>query len=272
MAVQRWLQRNTEYNLDVPRQPNGVDAVDWFLFDSREGFCEHIASAMAVLLRAEDVPTRLVTGFGPGERNPFTGYYEVREADAHAWVEVLYPGIGWVPYDPTFGVPPADPGLGGRFIAPEVLRAVGRFLANVTPEPVKAAGRAVGHGIAVAAQGVLAAWPVALVTLGALIAAGVVARRRKRAREHGPPPTGASAAFVQLSKALAARGRPRLEHETPQEFIRAADPLLSGRTEDAELIVRLFERERFSGRPVSDEDAERALAAAIRLRAPEHVG
>ena len=49
---------------------------------------------MAVLLRAAGVPTRIATGFGPGERNPFTGYFEVRQSDAHAWVEVLMPE-GW---------------------------------------------------------------------------------------------------------------------------------------------------------------------------------
>ena len=68
---------------------------------------------MAVLLRADGIPTRIVTGYGPGERNPFTGYYEVRSSDAHAWVEVYYPGYGWVPYDPTFGVP-AAPDAGAR--------------------------------------------------------------------------------------------------------------------------------------------------------------
>ena len=92
MAVQSWLQTNTRYDLTVPREPDGVDAVDHFLFETRRGFCEHIASAMAVLLRADGIPTRIVTGYGPGERNPFTGYYEVRDSDAHAWVEVLLPG------------------------------------------------------------------------------------------------------------------------------------------------------------------------------------
>jgi hypothetical protein len=59
MAVQSWLQTNTVYDLDVPREPDGVDAVDHFLFETRRGFCEHIASAMALLLRARGIPTRL---------------------------------------------------------------------------------------------------------------------------------------------------------------------------------------------------------------------
>ena len=104
-AVQSWIRANTRYDLDVPRDPVGVDAVDHFLFVTRTGFCEQIATSLAIMLRTLGIQTRLVTGYGPGERNPLTGYFEVRQSDAHAWVEVFYPGIGWVPYDPTFGVP-----------------------------------------------------------------------------------------------------------------------------------------------------------------------
>ena len=99
VAVQRWLRMNTEYNLEVPAEPPGADPVERFLFGSRQGYCEHIATSMAVLLRAVGVPTRLVTGFattvGPN------GEVEVRRADAHAWIEILDPAVGWVPFDAT---------------------------------------------------------------------------------------------------------------------------------------------------------------------------
>ena len=117
--------------------PPGVDAVDHFLFVTRTGFCEQIATSLAVMLRTLGIQTRLVTGYGPGERNPLTGYFEVRQSDAHAWVEVFYPGIGWVPYDPTFGVPEAAPHGSSRFIGGEVLAAMGRFLSSVIPDSVK---------------------------------------------------------------------------------------------------------------------------------------
>jgi len=263
-AVQSWLQANTEYDLDIPPDPPGVDAVDHFLFERRQGFCEHIASAMAVLLRSVGVPARLVAGFGPGERNLFTGYWDVREADAHAWVEVLYPGVGWVPYDPTFGVPAADPGVAGRFIAPQVLQAIGRFLSGVIPEPVKRFAGAVGRSITTVATTALQAWPVAL-ALGLLVSGVVLGiRRRTRRRALGPPPTGAARAFVELETAMRARGHPRLEPQTPSEFLDAL-PLIGGSRTDAELVVRTFERERFAPDPPDADEVEQALTAARRI-------
>ena len=97
------------------------------MFDRTEGFCEQIATAMVLLLRASGVPARLATGFGPGERNVFSGYWEVRNSDAHAWVEVFYPGWGWVTYDPTFGIPESD-AANTTFVLAPLGRAFGRLV------------------------------------------------------------------------------------------------------------------------------------------------
>ncbi len=268
-AVQTWLRRNTRYDLDIPPFPPGVDAVDHFLFEGRRGFCEHIASAMAVLLRASGIPARFVTGFGPGDRNPFTGYWEVRASDAHAWVEVFYPGAGWVPYDPTFGVPPASVSLAQRLVAPEVVRAIGRFLSAAVPEPVRDAARASGRAVMAVAR----AWPllVAAISLGAIGA--LLLRRRGARRRRRPPPAGAARAFAELESAMASRGRARAEHQTAAEFLRAARPLLGpDERADAELVVRLFERDRFSGHPANEDDVRLALAASARLSHPSPAG
>ena len=266
-AVESWLRANTEYDLEIPPDPPGVDAVDHFLFELRRGYCEQIASSMAILLRAAGVPTRLVAGYGPGSRNAFTGYFDVRASDAHAWVEVLYPNAGWVAYDPTFGVPPADPGAGGRFIAPEVLKAIGRFLTAVVPEPVRDAVAAIGRGIAAGARWFAGAWPVALALLvgSALLVGGL--RRIRARRRRPPPPVGAARAFAELSASMASRGRPRRDHETPEEFLRALGAVLGPEERaDADLVVRTFERERFDGEPPVGEELDRALAAAGRVR------
>ena len=92
------------YTLDPP--PLGRDSVDEFLFDTRRGYCEHYASAFVVLMRALDIPARVVTGYQGGEFNPVDGFLEVRQRDAHAWAEVWIAGEGWVRVDPTAAVAP----------------------------------------------------------------------------------------------------------------------------------------------------------------------
>ena len=270
MAIQSWIQANTRYNLDAPRDPDGVDSIDHFLFETREGFCEQIASSMAIMLRTLGVPTRLVTGYGPGSRNPLTGYFEVKQSDAHAWLEVFYPRIGWVPYDPTFGVPEAAPSVASRFMAGPVLSAIGRFLSTAVPQPVKAALGATVRGVMAAGAFALKAWPLALVI--AAIAAGVVwelRRRRTVIRSEGA--TVGETAFLELVDALAPAGHDRDPSTTPAEYLGevVADPELAAEViESAELVVRTFEQERYApaaAKP-SEADVLRARAASARVR------
>jgi transglutaminase-like putative cysteine protease len=104
-ALEAWLGANTRYSLDAPLSPEGVDVVDDFLFRSRLGWCEQVASSLVVMARGVGIPARLVTGFVPGERDGLTGRFVVHERDAHAWAEVYFPGIGWQGFDPTASVP-----------------------------------------------------------------------------------------------------------------------------------------------------------------------
>ena len=88
----------------------GAHTADEFWFDRREGFCEHIASAFVVLMRAMDIPSRVVTGYQGGELNAVDGFWVVRQSDAHAWTEVWLAGRGWVRVDPTSAVAPGRTG------------------------------------------------------------------------------------------------------------------------------------------------------------------
>lgn len=101
LLINNYLRSTYKYNLDVDRFPKGADTADYFLFEEKQGYCEHFATAMGVMLRSLGIPARLVTGYAPGELNPFTGYYEVKVSNAHAWVEVFIEKYGWVPFDPT---------------------------------------------------------------------------------------------------------------------------------------------------------------------------
>ena len=109
----------------------GKNTADEFWFDRKQGFCEHIASAFVVLMRALDVPARVVTGYQGGELNPVDGYWVVRQSDAHAWTEVWYEDRGWVRVDPTAAVAPSRTGAFQRLVAPRGV--VAQALGNISP-------------------------------------------------------------------------------------------------------------------------------------------
>ena len=132
LAIETWLNANVQYDLDAPVPASGEDAVDDFLFESKRGFCEQIASATAIMLRSLDVPARIATGYVPSDRDEIAGVWISRAKDAHAWVEVHFPGFGWVPFDPTASVPLAGE-AGGNTIGGELFEALGDWLgANIT--------------------------------------------------------------------------------------------------------------------------------------------
>lgn len=97
---------NEEFFYTLQPPPLGDNPVDRFLFETRQGFCEHYASAFSVMVRAADIPARIVLGYQGGEVNPMGKYLIVRQADAHAWTEVWLKGRGWTRIDPTAAVAP----------------------------------------------------------------------------------------------------------------------------------------------------------------------
>jgi transglutaminase-like putative cysteine protease len=109
----------------------GQHTADEFWFDRRQGFCEHIASSFVVLMRALDIPARIVTGYQGGELNAFDEFWTVRQRDAHAWAEVWLQGQGWVRVDPTSAVAPGRIGSLERLAAPE--GALAGALRNFNP-------------------------------------------------------------------------------------------------------------------------------------------
>jgi len=124
--------RTAKFSYTVAPGEYGRDAVDEFWLDRREGFCEHFASAFVVIMRALDVPARIVTGFQGTDANPVDGYYAVRQSSAHAWAEYWEPGTGWVRADPTAAVAPDRIDRGRRLAPPPSL--IDGALGNVSPE------------------------------------------------------------------------------------------------------------------------------------------
>jgi transglutaminase-like putative cysteine protease len=101
-AIENYLKTRFGYTLQLPRTAV-KDPIANFLFERKQGHCEYFASAMAVMLRTQGIPSRVVNGFRTDEFNDLTANYVVRAKDAHAWVEAYFPGYGWQTFDPTPG-------------------------------------------------------------------------------------------------------------------------------------------------------------------------
>jgi hypothetical protein len=104
LAIENYL-RTYPYSLDIPIPPKQRDLVDYFLFDLKTGYCDYYASAMVVLAREAGIPARLALGYASGTYNINSKRFVVTEADVHSWVEVYFPSVGWVPFEPTAASP-----------------------------------------------------------------------------------------------------------------------------------------------------------------------
>lgn len=107
-AIERYLKQEGDYRYsktDTPFTPQNEDYVDYFLFESKIGYCDNFSSAMTILLRSIGISSRWAKGFAPGEitsnNNLEYQEYTVRNSDAHSWPEVYFEGYGWIPFEPT---------------------------------------------------------------------------------------------------------------------------------------------------------------------------
>jgi transglutaminase-like putative cysteine protease len=106
LRVNAYLRGPRFVYTEVPPDPGQEAPLEYFLMDSRAGYCQQYSGAMALLLRMGGIPARVVSGFSPGGLKRSTGEWVVRDTDAHSWVEAWFDGIGWVTFDPT---PPGTP-------------------------------------------------------------------------------------------------------------------------------------------------------------------
>jgi hypothetical protein len=129
------LKQSYTLQPDLPFFDADQDLVETFLFTTGGGYPDHFATVLTVMLRSIGIPARLAVGFGEGQFNPFTGYYVVRNTDAHALTEVYFPQYGWFGFDPLPGhevLPPAAQ-PGETF---STLRRLWHWLAGWLPSPL----------------------------------------------------------------------------------------------------------------------------------------
>ena len=142
VAIEQHLRnpRLFTYTLNPPRAPVGTWPVVYFLTTSHRGYCQYFASAMGSMLRSLGIPTRLVSGYGPGTTKDINGpaatqalhEQEVTTSDAHSWVEAYFPSYGWIPFEPT---PPSSQGDYQPFPRGAAAVITGPQTTPATPKP-----------------------------------------------------------------------------------------------------------------------------------------
>jgi transglutaminase-like putative cysteine protease len=137
IAVRDYLRNNIVYNDQINAPPDGVEPVDYTLFETQEGYCTYYASAMAVMLRSQGVPARVVSGYAAGEYDEESRSYRVRADNAHTWVEVYFPQYGWIQFEPTASIPTVDrpetPAGGDAFASPAITNFEDTLEDNIDP-------------------------------------------------------------------------------------------------------------------------------------------
>ena len=232
----KWIGTHTRYSTDIPPLAAGADTVDEFLFGNRVGFCEQISTSLAVMLRSLGIPAREAVGFVPGSYNPVTDLYAVQADDAHAWVQVWFPGYGWQSFDPTAVVPLANPSPGATALAD-----VGSLIRRIPIAPVLV---------------------VLIGALGVSLAVAVIVRRRAR------PATWAARVAASAERAGERAGRPRRQAETLLEFASSLDHLTGAGSAEWQSLAESVEASYYGGLSPSPEEQRRMEIRAARIRVP----
>ena len=267
-ALTLFREQPFEYTLTPPLL--GFHSIDEFLFRTRQGFCEHYASAFVFLMRAAGVPARVMTGYQGGERNALGEYLIVRQSDAHAWAEVWLAERGWVRVDPTgavspdrvqqglFGALPEAEGLpflarrGGNYQWVRQLALVWDGLNIRWNEWVLAYGTdrqkefLSGLGF-----GPVDWWEMTVAMIGMLSGLGVIFLVwRWRSRLPSDP---VARAWQRFCTRLARRGLPRGPHEGPLDFTERVAAQRPERAEAIREIGELYARLRYGASAPSAE-------------------
>ncbi len=254
------------------------DLVDSFLFDTRAGYCEYFASAMAVMARSIGLPARVAVGFAPGQRLG-EGIYQYRERNAHAWAEIYFPGYGWQIFESTKSIPPlvrvagsagqtppndtsagAQGNPGSAFFQgdPGVISALPSFRPapggiEVGQQPPDASARS-GNAVVI----------MVLVILGLAVVLWRMSRTRRRWRFMTP----GERQWQRLSLAVDRGGVGQQPSETIYEYAGWLEEQIPRRRPDIRVIAEGKVWEAYSGRSMTGTTVDRIERAWQKLRLP----
>lgn len=282
VALQSWFRGSEfRYSLDAPVEAGfdgaGMDAVARFL-QERTGYCVHYASAFAVMARALDMPSRIVVGYLPGtpastaQQGQTT--YTVTSSQLHAWPEVHFEGIGWVPFEPTnsLGVPTtfASGTTGGSTTPADSPSQQNAATPGAAPTTAPSPGATDGRGtagsqqVAAARQDLTglvgAAGLVLLLVLGAL--PGTLRALRRRARLRRVATGDAVAAWAEIRAQAVDLGIPSPDAETPRVFAARLIEQHGAPADDVDLLRDAVERASYGGEH-PDPSAGAARVSAV---------
>jgi hypothetical protein len=259
-----WLEGNYSYSEDVPVRKYPLEA---FLFDTKQGYCQHFSGAAALMLRMLGVPVRVASGFAPGTRDRETKEYVVRDLDAHSWIEVWFQGIGWVPFDPTPALALASSQAASFTPLSEIASAArgdsnDRLNAKLRQELIDRANGSGGGGSAGAkpdAGSTPWGWVIAGVVAALFaLAAVIVSLLRLRRRRIQPPPPSGDAEVDHLVRLLTRLG---LEVPAGTTLLELEERIERIGGEDAAGYARRLRRRRFGapGEPAPTRSERRKL-------------
>ena len=267
VAVQRYLQ-SFEYTRDLPATARET-TLEHFLFERQAGHCEYFSTAMAIMLRTLGIQTRNVNGFLGGQWSQFGDYLVVTQNGAHSWVEVWFPGYGWVMFDPT----PAGVGSSsqltswfwpGRIFFDGLQHRWSKWVLNYNADDQfglfdRWSGLLAGRtgDFAAAASEETGRSPVGVMLLMLLLAAGILWARRGE-REVTP----ATRAYLQLREACARAELGVTPGLTPLALVTRVRERRTTAARAAERVVDLYLRARYGGEKLGESEL-REMSAAL---------
>ncbi|HOW65919.1 MAG TPA: transglutaminase domain-containing protein [Candidatus Paceibacterota bacterium] len=266
--LERMFQLEFSYELGAPSLSR-LSPLEDFLFNQRSGHCERFASALALLLRMNGIPTRVILGYLPHGRNWISGWHDIRARDAHAWTEAWFPDRGWVLFDgtpaATLSEPPAwldwleelDSAWYGYVIgfdaasqselATVVISSLGQSLQGLRLHARTA--MVVGLGVVI----ILSGWTIIRCNRG----------DRGGAGERGTSQVYANHAYGRMLRALAREQVLRQPSQTPLEFLAILPEHFRDAQSDIELVTRAFCEAKY-GRQELSPDRLRAVDDALK--------